>query len=131
MYTINAGALKLQLNEKGQITAMNDSRDHAYASTSQTTVLIRIVIDGRMEVPSQASLNAVLGLITFEFADSGAVVDVLIVEKSQYATFEIQRIEGADVDGVIWGPYMTTVAVQSVNRLVSFIMDNSQSAFRH
>ncbi|OME74100.1 hypothetical protein BK120_32005 [Paenibacillus sp. FSL A5-0031] len=110
MYTINAGVLKLQLNEKGQITAMNDSGDHAYASTSQTTVLIRIVIDGRMEVPSKASLNAVLGLITFEFADSGAVVDVLIAEKSQYATFEIQRIEGADVDGVIWGPYMTTVA---------------------
>jgi len=110
MYTINAGALKLQLNEKGQITAMIDSRDHAYASTSHTTVLIRIVIDGRMEVPSKASFNAVLGLITFEFADSGAVVDVLIVEESQYATFEIQRIEGADVDGIIWGPYMTTVA---------------------
>jgi hypothetical protein len=110
MYTINAGALKLQLNEKGQITAMNDSKDHAYASTTHTTVLIRIVIDGRMEVPSKASFNVELGQITFEFADSGAVVDVLIVEESLYATFEIQRIEGADVDGIIWGPYMTTVA---------------------
>lgn len=112
MYIINAGALKLHLNENGQIMGMNDSSDNNYASASSThtTVLIRAVIEGRMEVPSKVLYNAALGLLTFEFTENGAIVDVLVIEKSQYATFEIQRIIGDDVDAIIWGPYLTTVA---------------------
>ncbi|WP_314584960.1 hypothetical protein [Paenibacillus terrigena] len=110
MYTINAGALKLHLDEKGQIMGMNDSSDNTYVSSTHTTVLIRAVIEGRIEVPSKASYHATRGLLTFEFTESGALVDVLVIEKSQYATFEIQRIIGDDVDAIIWGPYMTTVA---------------------
>ncbi|WP_193726725.1 hypothetical protein [Paenibacillus guangzhouensis] len=123
---IQAGALTIHLNEKGQIIDLNDSSNHHYASSTYTSALIHTVHEGRVEAPAKVSYHPTECLFTFEFTESGTIVDVLVEERSQYATFEIQRITGDQVDAILWGPYLTTVT-DSIGESVG-VVHNGQFA---
>ncbi|MFC0390106.1 hypothetical protein ACFFJ8_01830 [Paenibacillus mendelii] len=110
MLSISAGKLNIQLDRQGRITGLTDTADgNRYESAKHTMPLLRVVVDGRIELPEQADYEAASGIMTLKFPECGAAVEVLAEEKGLYATFEVQSIDG-DVDAVIWGPYVTTVA---------------------
>ncbi|KRF31737.1 hypothetical protein [Paenibacillus sp. Soil787] len=111
MYSWQAGKLIIELDGKGQIKAMTDAGSgKSYASAAHATPLIRVLIDGHMEAPLTADYDEVSGELTLRFEESGAKVGVAIKVKELYMTFRVTCIDGADVDAIIWGPYVTTIA---------------------
>lgn len=111
MYSWQAGKLTIVVDEKGQIIGMNDTGSgKSYASATQATPLIRVVIDGRLEAPLTADYDEGSGVLTLRFDESGAKVGIAIKVKELYMTFVVTYIDGADVDAIIWGPYVTTIA---------------------
>lgn len=110
MLSITAGNSLFQLDNKGKIISLTDTATgNRYESEKNITSLLRVVAGGRIEMPEQADYEAGSGIVTLKFPQSGATVEILVEEKGPYATLEVQSIDG-DVDSVIWGPYVTTVA---------------------
>jgi hypothetical protein len=111
MYSWQAGKLTIIVDGKGQITGMNDTDSgKSYASSIHVTPLIRVVIDGRLEAPLTADYDEGSGVLTLRFDECGAKVGVAIKVKELYMTFVVTYIDGVDVDAIIWGPYVTTIA---------------------
>ncbi|NOU72762.1 hypothetical protein GC098_15255 [Paenibacillus sp. LMG 31458] len=111
MYSWQAGKLTIVLDGKGQITDMTNAvSGKSYASAAHATPLLRVIIDGRLEAPLTADYEVGSGVLTFLFEESGAKVGVVIRVKELYMTFAVTFIDGADVDAVVWGPYVTTIA---------------------
>lgn len=111
MWNVQAGSLTLQLDGKGWVIGLGDAgSEKRYESALHAMPLVRVVAGGNTEMPSKAHYDEVSRVVTLKFAQCGAVMDVAVESKALYATFEIVRMEGANADAVIWGPYMTTVA---------------------
>ncbi|MCY9693575.1 hypothetical protein [Paenibacillus alginolyticus] len=123
MYSWQAGKLTIVLNEKGQITSMNDAvSGKSYASAAHAAPLIRVLIDGRLEAPLSADYEVESDVLTLQFKESGVKVGVAIKVKELYMTFTVTCIDGADVDAIIWGPYVTTIA-GSIGEAVGVVHD--------
>ncbi|WP_152393837.1 hypothetical protein [Paenibacillus guangzhouensis] len=124
MLTISAGNLMIQMNGQGNVIDLIDTATgERYESAIHLSSLIRVVVNGRTEVPSEATFDAVSGIVKLKFAACGAAVDVMVEEKGLYATFEVRHIEG-DVDAVIWGPYVTTIT-GSIGESVGVVHDGT------
>jgi hypothetical protein len=110
MITILAGKLQLQIDHAGNITSLKDrASGKEYSSSKHDSPFIRVAIDSRLEAPTSLDYNGESGILSFVFAACGAQIEVALVNKDSYATFEVTQMSGTDVDTVIWGPYVTSI----------------------
>lgn len=123
MISLLAGNLHVILDGAGNVVSLKDAvNGKAYASPQYESPFIRIVAGGKLAVPYSLAFNGETGLLSFAFADCGALVEVVYKGGASYATFEVSRLTGADVDTFIWGPYATAVA-GSIGESVGVVHD--------
>lgn len=125
MNTIVAGNLMLELSGNGCIMSWKhkaDAKEYAHAFV-EASPLIRAVVEGKMYAPSSVEHNDESGVLSFTFADCGTQIDVKMLCKEWYATFEVVHIADEDlVDTIIWGPYVTAVT-GSIGESVGVVHD--------
>ncbi|MBP3965880.1 hypothetical protein [Paenibacillus lignilyticus] len=111
----NAGSLSFCIDKAGNITRLTDTaHGGTYDAADQGSPLLRIVINEEIERPSSAVYDDEEGKLSLFFESSGVQVDVNVVSKGLYTSFEVARIieaiEKHAIDAVIWGPFETTVS---------------------
>jgi len=123
MIDLPAGRLRMILDSAGNVVSLKNAENgKEYSVASSESPFIRIVVEGKAEAPSSLSCDGETGTLTFAFAECGAQVELLCTIGSRYATFEVTRIAGADVDTFVWGPYATSVA-GSIGESVGIVHD--------
>lgn len=121
---IVAGKLLIQLNEDGDIVSWkNTISGEELISIEHRSPLIRLVVEGRVELPSSMVYAKESGIMTLKFSESGASIDIGLSSHEHYASLEVLRIAGIDADAVIWGPFMTTMN-GSIGESVGIIHDS-------
>ncbi|WP_171693954.1 hypothetical protein [Paenibacillus germinis] len=77
----------IHINDKGKLVGLTDpSTGNRYESAAYMIPLIRVIVGGQMEMPVQTNYVEESGVMTLEFTECGAAVDVLVEGKGLYVT---------------------------------------------
>ncbi|WP_080970730.1 Ig domain-containing protein [Burkholderia cepacia] len=125
---IPAGYLTLGLDSTGAIVELIDSRSgRNYISPGKFVLLVRLVINGILVLPASVRWSAADNTLSF-VNDTGIAfeVDVRVLQKNGYATFEVTRVKtdrDYDVQALLWGPLPVAIN-QTVGEAAGVVRDN-------
>ncbi|NHV31043.1 Ig domain-containing protein [Burkholderia sp. D-99] len=125
---IPAGYLTLGMDSTGAIVELIDSRSgRDYISPGKSVPLIRLVINGILVIPAGVRWSAADNTLSF-VNETGLrfEVDVRVLQKNGYATFEVTRVSiepDSDVQTLLWGPLPVAIN-QTVGEAVGVVRDN-------
>ncbi len=123
IYSFNMISFRLDINSEGHICSIYDlEQGKEYYTTGHSAPLLRIVVDGNIEIPITMNYdsNSNIELIY----NSGIKAYIKLITKPSYITFELIKINGAEAELVIWGPYPTTIK-QIIGETVGVVRDNN------
>ncbi|WP_175955342.1 Ig domain-containing protein [Burkholderia sp. BCC0405] len=125
---IPAGYLTLGLDSTGTIVELIDSRSgHDYISPGKFVPLVRLVINGLLVKPAGVRWSSADNTLSFmNDTGLGFEVDVRVLQKNGYATFEVTRVliePACDVQTLLWGPLPVAIN-QTVGEAAGVVRDN-------
>ncbi|HVK23164.1 MAG TPA: putative Ig domain-containing protein [Actinokineospora sp.] len=122
---VDAGYLTVGMDSAGTVVDLIDNRTGTdRIAPGKAASLVSLVVNGAQQRPT--SVTRAGDLLTFTNA-SGIAVDVRLVGKSGYTTFEVTRAvaaAGADVQAVLWGPLATSI-VHTVGEAIGIVRDGT------
>ncbi|WP_081078343.1 Ig domain-containing protein [Burkholderia cepacia] len=125
---IPAGYLTLGLDSTGAVVELIDSRSgRNYISPGKSVPLVRLVINGVLAKPAGVRWSSADNTLSF-VNDAGLAfeVDVRVLQKNGYATFEVTRVStdpASDVKTLLWGPLPVAIN-QTVGEAAGVVRDN-------
>ncbi|AWV00311.1 hypothetical protein DM992_12780 [Burkholderia sp. JP2-270] len=125
---IPAGYLTLGLDSTGAIVELIDSRSgRDYISPGKSVPLVRLVINEILVMPARVRWSSADNTLSF-VNDTGLEfeVDVRVLQKNGYATFEVTRVliePACDVQTLLWGPLPVAIN-QTVGEAAGVVRDN-------
>ena len=122
---IPSGYLTVGLDSAGTVVDMVDNRTGTdRIAPGKAASLVSLVVNGQQQRPTSVTRSG--DLLTFTNT-SGMAVDVRLVSKTGYTTFEVTRAvaaAGADLQTVLWGPLPTAVN-QTVGESAGVVRDGT------
>ncbi len=114
--------MRIILDPAGSVTSLFDIvHGKEYLAKGQPSPFLSVLRSGKVEGPSVVTIAG--DMLTFQFPESKASVDVVVAPKSTHVTFEIVRATPVDaIDGVLWGPYPTSIS-QTVGDVIGVVSD--------
>ncbi len=105
---LTSEALKITINNQGQITELTDQKTNKnHLAKDTTTYLLSLRVNSQIKLPAAAIANE--HIITLSFGNA-VEASIKFEEKPSYITFELLSLTNSDsVDLIIWGPYFTTI----------------------
>ncbi|KVQ20451.1 hypothetical protein WK01_31235 [Burkholderia cepacia] len=125
---IPAGYLTLGLDATGAVAELVDSRSgRNYISPGKSVPLVRLVINDVLAKPAGVRWSSADNTLSF-VNDAGLAfeVDVRVLQKNGYATFEVTRVStdpASDVKTLLWGPLPVAIN-QTVGEAAGVVRDN-------
>ncbi|KVS65494.1 hypothetical protein WK41_26685 [Burkholderia cepacia] len=125
---IPAGYLTLGLDATGAVAELVDSRSgRNYISPGKSVPLVRLVINDVLAKPAGVRWSSADNTLSF-VNDAGLAfeVDVRVLQKNGYATFEVTRVStdsASDVQTLLWGPLPVAIN-QTVGEAAGVVRDN-------
>ncbi|WP_155638434.1 hypothetical protein [Burkholderia cepacia] len=125
---IPAGYLTLGLDSTGAVVELVDSRSgRNYISPGKSVPLVRLVINDVLAKPAGVRWSSADNTLSF-VNDAGLAfeVDVRVLQKNGYATFEVTRVStdpASDVKTLLWGPLPVAIN-QTVGEAAGVVRDN-------
>lgn len=125
---IPAGYLTLGLDATGAVVELVDSRSgHDFISPGKSVPLVSLVIDRQQVMPTGVRWSAADSTLFFVSETRlGYEVDVRVLQKNGYATFEVTRVfitAGSDVQTLLWGPLPIAIN-QTVGEAAGVVRNN-------
>ncbi|WP_196485461.1 Ig domain-containing protein [Burkholderia cepacia] len=120
--------MTLGLDATGAIVELIDSRSgRDYLSPGKSVPLVRLVIDSVLVMPASVRWSPADNTLSF-VNDAGLKfeVDVRVLQKNGYATFEVTRVlvePASDVQTLLWGPLPVAIN-QTVGEAAGVVRDN-------
>ncbi|WP_196788298.1 Ig domain-containing protein [Burkholderia cepacia] len=120
--------MTLGLDATGAIVELIDSRSgRDYLSPGKSVPLVRLVIDSVLVMPAIVRWSPADNTLSF-VNDAGLKfeVDVRVLQKNGYATFEVTRVlvePASDVQTLLWGPLPVAIN-QTVGEAAGVVRDN-------
>ena len=126
IYNFNMLSFRLDISSNGHVCGIYDlARCKDYFAIGHSAPLLSIVVDGNIKFPTALRYD---GNNNIELSyNSDIIAYIEVVKKPSYITFELNKIDGAKVSLVVWGPYPTTIG-QIVGETVG-VVRNDHFAF--
>lgn len=120
---LSAGALRLQVDERGQVVGWRDTLSGRELSVSgKTPPLLTAVVGKETLVPTTATWDAKTHHLSLRFGDGGPQAVVAVAEKPGHLTLELVEWQGTTPLRITWGPLPTTVC-QRVGGTIGVLRD--------
>ncbi|MEN8201502.1 MAG: hypothetical protein ABFS28_02830 [Bacteroidota bacterium] len=115
---------ELEINSKGQLIHLLDKNSHEdYCADTEKSAIVSLKIDSIILVPEEAIFSTDRGSLSLMF-ENGVAVDIKIVIKDKYVTFELAGIsDDSGIDAIIWGPYATRIN-KSIGETVGIVQND-------
>ncbi len=123
-----AGALQLELNAKGAVTALRNTASAAdYLYAASPAPLLTLVSAGRRYAPAALTVSKSRAgtRLTLDYTDVAVRIVVRVRELPTHLALEIvSATPDQRVDAVIWGPYPTTIG-KTVGEVIGVVRDGT------
>ncbi len=120
--SFNMASFRLNINSNGHICNIYDlAHGKDYFAVGRPAPLLCIVVDGNIKIPIAMNYDENNNIALSYSSDIKVYIEV--VTKPSYITFELIKIDGAEVSLVMWGPYPTTIN-QIVGETVGVVRDD-------
>lgn len=102
----SSGEMFLLIGKQGQFSSVSSlSARKDYLDTASQSYLLNIRTDGGWEVPGNLTRIGNQGRIRLFYPKNKVNIDLQVVEKPDYISFEVKTVEPANtVDLITWGP---------------------------
>lgn len=130
-----AGYLSLDLDATGSIVSLADSRSgRNYIPLGKSAPFVSLVINGQQVMPTVAhAISSDLYAFINEDKKLGFQINVHVIIKNGYTTFEVTQIDGPakkgdglgdefDIQALLWGPLPTVVTVGDSSNGISGVI---------
>lgn len=108
--TFETSTLRMEINAKGHLTSLQDKTGKEYFAAGQPAPLLAVQVNGKLLSPERMVWQKRSSSITLYYPAWKGSAIIRVVNKKDYVTFELQKIqENESVELVVWGPYPTII----------------------
>jgi hypothetical protein len=123
LVTLTTQDCTISVDASGFVTGIVDARDaRDYAPKGSRCPLLALVTGGQPATPTACEYDAGADVLTLHYLDGKVTTTVRVARRPTHVTFRLEKVEGASVSEVGWGPLLTTVS-ETIGGTVGVVRD--------
>jgi len=121
-----AGDLSIRFDDKGYFTEIiNQKTKQNYLSKDTIAPLLTLISENNRYTPSSLQFNKKNNMLTLNFKEAGASIDIKVVLKKTHLCLEILKAVPCDqIEGIVWGPIPLSIS-KTIGEIIGVVRDDN------
>ncbi|UCH33241.1 MAG: hypothetical protein JSV65_11725 [Armatimonadota bacterium] len=124
MVTFETTHLRIGFDDTGHAGTVRDvARGEEYGAAGKRAPLLTLVLQDREVPPTALSYAETDNRLRLSYGDTGITATIVVTTRPTHATLELEAVDGAAPNRIIWGPFFTTIG-KTIGETVGVVRDD-------